>query len=54
MRGWVTEGQMGPTRGAQTMPAPRKYPKTAELGGRCCQADLVFCGKRRSQQRGTW
>lgn len=26
MRGWVTEGQMGFTRGAQTMPAPRKYP----------------------------
>src|SRR3954454_13823493 len=26
MRGWVTEGQMGLMRGAQTMPAPRKYP----------------------------
>ncbi|WP_327285727.1 MULTISPECIES: transposase [unclassified Streptomyces] len=26
MRGWVTGGQMGRMRGAQTMPAPRKYP----------------------------
>ncbi len=26
MRGWVTAGQMGFMRGAQTMPAPRKYP----------------------------
>lgn len=28
MRGKVTAGQMGLVRGTQTMPAPRKYPKT--------------------------